>query len=149
MEHKDTETVPYVDIDRYMGLWYEIGRYPLRAEKGATHVTIENIRYNDHVKIINTHIKRGKQQKIVSKAFIIPNSGNAKLKIQLFWPFNSDFWIIELDRDYQWAVISNQKQSCLWILYRNPKISNEVLFPIVHNLIKRRFNLARITWTIQ
>lgn len=149
MRHKEVEVVPYVEPERYAGVWYEIGRYPQRFEKGATHVRAEYSLCNDSLSIVNSCLKKGKKRTVKGKAFIVPDSGNAKLKVQFCWPFKGDYWIIELDKDYQWAVVSNRKLSSLWILYRKPHINNEILLPIVYSLMERGFNLARVIWTIQ
>ncbi len=149
MKHKEVETVPYVELGKYAGVWYEIGRYPQRFEKGATHVTAEYVPCDGYLKVTNTCLKKGKKKTAKGKAFVVPDSGNAKLKVEFFWPFKGDYWIIELDKDYQWAVVSNRKLSSLWILYRKPHINNEILLPIVYSLMERGFNLARIIWTIQ
>lgn len=146
---RKNDTAPYVELEKYAGLWYEIGRYPQTFKKGATHVTAQYIPCDSYFKVINSCLRKGKKKIAKGKAFAVPDSGNAKLKVQFFWPFKGDYWIIELDKNYQWAVVSNCKLSYLWILCRKPHINNEVLLPIVYSLMEHGFNLARIVWTIQ
>ncbi len=147
--NKKIEAVPYVEINRYAGMWYEIGRYSNWHQKGTSNVSAEYIPRDGYLEVIKRYIKSNKNKKIKGKAFIIPDSSNAKLKIQFHWPLKKDYWIIDLDENYQWAVISNSLQTSLWILYRHPTICNEVLRPIVYRLVNRGFDLAKVHWTKQ
>ncbi|WP_321519399.1 lipocalin family protein [uncultured Bacteroides sp.] len=148
-QNKTIAVVPYVEIDRYAGVWYEIGRYPHWYERGAYNVSAEYILRNDYLEIINRCKRAKKEHQVKGKAFIVPDSGNAKLKVQFQWPFKGDYWIIDLDEDYQWAVVSNPSQTNLWILYRKPTICNEELRSIVYRLVNRGFELAKVHWTKQ
>jgi len=143
------DAVPYIEIDRYAGIWYEIGRYSHWYEKGISNVSAEYIPRDGYIDIINRYEKSNKYDEIRGKAFIIPDSGNAKFKVQFHWPFKGNYWIIDLDKDYQWAVVSNPSQTNLWILYRKPIIDNEKLRPIVYRLVNLGFELAKVHWTKQ
>ena len=148
-KHEKVETVPYVDVDKYVGTWYEIGRYPHWFERGASLVTAEYIQKDGYFDVINRCVKGYKKQEKRGKAFVLPNSGNSKFIIKFGWLLKGDYWIIDLDEHYTWAVISNPRQTKLWILYRQPYISDEVLRPILYRLVNRGFNSAKIVWTEQ
>jgi len=62
----------------------------------------------------------GKESSIRGKAWIVDKTTNAKLKVQFFWPFAGVYWIIELDKDYQWAVVGHPDRTYYWILSRTP-----------------------------
>lgn len=145
----EPQTVDSVDLQRYAGLWYEIARYPMWFEKGMTHVTAEYIPQGDYIRVINRGIKNGKPKEAKGKGFVVDNSGNAKLKIQFFWPFKGDYWIIDLDPAYQWVVISNKKRSTLWILSRTPQMDSELLNRLLRQLAADGFALQKIEMTIQ
>lgn len=147
--NKTIEAVPYVEITKYAGVWYEIGRYTHWYKKGASNVSAEYIPKDGYLEVINRCEKSNKLREIKGKAFIVPDSGNAKLKVQFQWPFKGNYWIIDLDENYQWAVVSNPSQTDLWILYRKPTICNELLRPIVYRLVNRGFELAKVHWTKQ
>ncbi|BEG99791.1 lipocalin family protein [Bacteroides sedimenti] len=148
-KHKNIDTVPYVEIERYAGIWYEIGRYPSWFEKDTCNVSAEFIPKEGYIEVINRCEKSKKEKKTQGKAYIVPESGNAKLKMQFRWPIKCDYWIIDLDDNYQWAVVSDSSQSSLWILYRQPLIENDELRPIVYRLVNRGFDLAKVHWTKQ
>lgn len=142
-------TVDTVDLNRYSGLWYEIARYPQWFEKNMTHVTAEYIVNEDYVRVINRGLRSGKHKMSKAKAFVVKNSGNARLRVQFFWPFRADYWIIDLDPAYQWAVVSNSKKSTLWILSRTPLLPKETLDTILRNLSFRGFDLSKLELTDQ
>jgi apolipoprotein D and lipocalin family protein len=151
MTKKDSllQTVPHVDIEKYSGLWYEISLYPQVFEKGCECTTAEYSFKEKYVEVINTCRKNGKIKKIKGKAFVVPNSGNAKLKVQFFWPFKGDYWIIALDEKYSWAVVSSPDKNYLWILSRTPKMDPTLYQRILDDLIQRGFDQNRIVKTKQ
>lgn len=148
-KHKIVTTTSYVDLEKYMGVWYEIGRYPCWFEWGASKVKVTYTLCDGCVEVLNQCIKMGKQRWVTGKAYILPNSGNAKLKVYFRWPLRGDYWIIDKSEDYTWAVVSDSKQRHLWILYRQPYISDEVIREIARSLTMRGFNSAKIIWTRQ
>jgi apolipoprotein D and lipocalin family protein len=141
------QTVASVDLLRYMGQWYEIALYPQRFEKGCECTTAEYYMHEKYVEVRNTCTKNGKTKTIKGKAFVVPNSGNAKLKVQFFWPFKGDYWIIALDNDYNWAVVSSPDKNYLWILSRSKKMAPELYQKIITDLINRGFDESRIIKT--
>ena len=142
------QTVTNVDILRYMGTWYEISLYPQRFEKGCSCTRAEYYLHTDFVEVRNTCTKNGKEKTVKGKAFIVPESGNAKLKVQFFWPFKGDYWIIALDSEYTWAVVSSPNKNYLWILSRSPKMDTSIYNNIIEDLVKKGFNKDRIIKTV-
>ena len=69
---------------------------------------------------------------------------NAKLKVTFFWPFSGDYWIIELDPDYQWVVVSEPKREYLWILSRTPQMPAAIYQDLLGKLHDRGFDLKQI-----
>lgn len=142
------QTVERVDIAKYSGHWYEIGLYPNRFEKDCRCTTAEYKPLSDGtLTVVNKCVKNGKFNLIKGKAFVVPNSGNAKLKVQFFWPFKGDYWIIDLDEDYQWAVVSEPSKKYLWILSRKPILKDEIWDKIVKRLQEKGFDIQKIIKT--
>jgi apolipoprotein D and lipocalin family protein len=117
-------TVDKVDLDRYMGKWFEIAAFPQRFEKGC-HCTTAEYEMTDkgYVRVFNT----------CRKAFVVKGSGNAKLRVQFFWPFRGNYWIIDLAEDYTFAVVGDPSRKYLWILSRTPEMD-----PVLYDEIVRR-----------
>jgi Bacterial lipocalin len=143
------KTVGYVDLAKYAGLWYEIAKYPKWYEKGMTQIRAEYIPMGDYIRVINSGIKKGKIKQIKGKAFVVKNSGNAKLRVQFFWPFKGDYWIIGLADDYSWAVVSDKKRSSLWILSRTPHLAAEIYDAVLGILRSDGFDLSKLVKTEQ
>ncbi len=147
------QTVPHVDIAQYAGKWYEIASFPQRFQRGchcttATYtvspkgfVVVENRCNKDSV--------NGKVSYIKGKAFVEANSGNAKLKVQFFWPFRAKYWIIDLADDYSYAVVSHPNMKYLWILCRKPVMEDGTYKAILARLEAKGFNLSKLQRTIQ
>lgn len=77
------------------------------------------------------------------------NTGNAKLKVQFFWPFKGDYWIIDIADDYSYAVVSNPNKKYLWILSRTPKMDAAVYQQIIMRLKEKGFDLTELKMTEQ
>jgi apolipoprotein D and lipocalin family protein len=120
-------TVDYVDVKRYMGLWYEVARLPTRFEKDCQHVTAEyRLMPDGQVSVLNTchkHELNGPVEKAKGTARVVDKVTNARLKVSFFWPFEGDYWILDLDHhDYQYALVGEPGRQNLWILSRHPHL---------------------------
>ena len=80
---------------------------------------------------------------------MVDGAGNAKLKVSFFGPFWGDYWIIDLDPDYQWAVVGVPNRKYLWILSRTPQMEAEVYEGIVSRLRDQGYDPARLNRTPQ
>jgi apolipoprotein D and lipocalin family protein len=147
------ETVPYVDLNKYAGKWYEIASFPQRFQKGCHCTTAEYTLSEKGYVIVENRCNRGsvtgKQSYIKGKAFVLHNSGNAKLKVQFFWPFKAKYWIIDLANDYSYAVVSHPNKRYLWILSRTPKLDDTVYQQIISRLTTKGFDIAKLQTTTQ
>lgn len=118
-------TVASVDLQQYVGKWYEIARYPNRFEKKCiSNVTATYTVLSDgKIRVVNAcKDKDGKVTEANGKARISDSRTNAKLKVTFFWPFYGDYWIVDLAPDYSYAVVSEPKREYLWILARAPQM---------------------------
>jgi apolipoprotein D and lipocalin family protein len=147
------ETVPHVDLNKYTGKWYEIASYPQRFQKGCYCTTAEYTLSDKGYVIVENRCNRdsinGKQSYIKGKAFLENDSGNAKLKVQFFWPFKAKYWIIDLADDYSYAVVSHPNKKYLWILSRTSKMNEEVYKQIISRLKEKGFKLGKLQVTQQ
>ena len=153
MNAQTLKTVPNVDLSKYVGKWYEIASYPQKFQKGC-HCTTAEYTLSDKGYVIvenrcNKDSVTGKQSYIKGKAFVEKNSGNAKLKVQFFWPFRGKYWIIDLAKDYRYAVVSNPNRKYLWILSRTPKMNEEDYNKITSRLKEIGFDLTKLQTTEQ
>ncbi|HEY5592789.1 MAG TPA: lipocalin family protein [Paludibacter sp.] len=147
------KTVQNVDLNKYAGKWFEIASYPQRFQKGCHCTTAEYTLSKKGYVIVMNRCNRdsinGKQSYIKGKAFVEKNSGNAKLKVQFFWPFTGKYWIIDLADDYTYAVVSHPNKKYLWILSRTPKMDNAIYQQILSRLREKGFDLTKLQTTKQ
>jgi apolipoprotein D and lipocalin family protein len=144
------QTVPEVNLERYGGLWYEIAAFPQKFQKGCKCTTAEyKLTGKNYISVINKCQKPGKFAKISGKAFVVKGSGNAKLKVQFFWPFKGDYWIVELDSDYTWAAVGNESRKYLWILARRPVMQETLYSDILKKLTLKGFDVSKLKKTDQ
>lgn len=142
------ETVKYVDLEKYSGVWYEIAAFPTRFEKGCSNTTAEyQISEKGHVIVINRCSRNNKRTSIKGKAFVVKNSGNARLKVQFFWPFRGDYWIFELADDYSVAAVGSPGRKYLWILARTSKIDEKVYQEFTSRMEKKGFDINLLQTT--
>lgn len=149
----ELKTVPFVDVKRYAGKWYEIASFPQTFQKGCHCTTAEYTMTDDGYLIVENRCNRGsingKQSYIKGKAFVQKNTGNAKLKVQFFFPIRGKYWIIDLADDYSYAVVSHPNRKYLWILSRTPKMYETVYSGIITRLKENGFDLTKLEKTVQ
>jgi len=114
------ETVNKVNLQKFSGVWYEMCHLPARFLEGCECISATyTIDRKGFVKVYNKCKKsNGKWVSISGKAFSVEGSGNSKLKVQFFWPFRADYYIIELAEDYSYAIVGEPRRRYMWILSR-------------------------------
>ena len=136
-DYPDLPTVDYVDLDRYLGRWYEIARYPNDFEQGCVGVTADySLRDDGQIGVVNTcrNSDGGAKERIQGVARVDDRTTNAKLKVSFFWPFSGPYWIIDLDPDYRYAVVGEPSRRFFWILSRTPTMEDETLKDILQKM---------------
>jgi lipocalin len=141
-------TVKELDLNRYLGTWYEIARFPHSFEKNLVGVTATySLRNDGLIKVLNQGYKNtlaGERSKAVGKAKI-PNSAEpGKLKVSFFWIFYADYFVLELDENYQYAMIGSSSDKYFWILSRTPQMAPEVYEMLLEKARKRGYNLEKL-----
>lgn len=139
------ETVPFVDLEKYAGVWYEISAFPIAPEKGCRCVTATySLTDKGYVTVWNRCVRDGKESSIEGKAFIKDSKTNAKLAVQFFWPFRGKYWLIELDENYQYAVVGHPNRNYLWILSRTPQMDKVLYDDLVERVKAKGFDVSRL-----
>ncbi len=125
---EELSTVHDVDFQRYTGTWYEIARLPNRFEKGLDKVSATyTLLDNSQIEVINSGFAPDGSQKITKgKAYVKNLDKPGELKVQFFWPFAGDYYIIDLDSEYQYALVGTPSRKYLWILAREKQLPESV-----------------------
>ncbi|QGY42660.1 lipocalin [Maribellus comscasis] len=147
----DYSTVKELDIERYLGTWYEIARYDHRFERDLVGVTATYSKRDDgKIKVVNRGYKNsldGELDEAVGKAKLTDEPG--KLKVSFFWIFYADYYVLELDKNYQWALIGSSNDKYLWILSRTPQLDEQVLINILKKAEQRGYSASELIWVKQ
>lgn len=147
------DVVSFVDLERYMGTWYEIARYPHRFQEGCVGTTATySLRDDGKVDVLNQCYKGkvdGELKKAHGKAWVIDSGTNAKLKVSFFWPFTGDYWIIDLGERYEYAVVGHPDRRYLWILSRSPEMDDQLYNNIIDKLKTQSYDTGKLIRTIQ
>jgi len=152
-DNKPLEVVPYVELQRYLGIWYEIATIPQRFQQGCVGVTAAySLRKNGDIQVVNTCIQGtldGETRTVRGKARVVDKASNAKLKVSFFWPFWGSYWIIGLDADYQWAIVGHPSRKYLWILSRSPQMDEALYDELLKLIADTGYDLGKIKRTLQ
>ncbi|KVT74810.1 lipocalin [Burkholderia territorii] len=128
-----------VDLDRYVGRWYEFARYENRFERGCDGVTAEYAKREDGLIGVRNTCREGspdgRARTSDGRAKIVADSGNAKLKVSFFGPFFfGDYWVLDHADDYSWSIVGEPSGRFLWILTRDAKPSAEQAMALVERV---------------
>ena len=135
------EVVQYVDLQKYLGKWYEIARLPAKFQEGCSETTATYTLLEDgNVSVLNECSRNGKVKKARGKAKVIDKKTNAKLKVTFFWPFYGNYWIIKLGDNYDYSVVGTPDRKYLWILSRTPQMDNKLLSELVEFVKSKGFS---------
>lgn len=153
------QTVPRVDLKRYIGKWYEIARYPNRFQKqcvGNTSATY-SLKKNGRIEVKNECLKKdGTVSAAIGEARVVDTATNAKLKVRFAPKFLSflpavwgDYWILDLDADYRHVLIGDPSREYLWILSREPEMSTAAYQQMLRKAESLGFDPAKVQKTPQ
>lgn len=145
------QTVEKVELNKYLGTWYEIARYEHFFEKDCKNVTANYSMMNEEtIKVINrcTKIQTNEKKEAMGRAYAIDET-NSKLKVSFFRPFYGDYWVLMLDENYKYAVVGTPSREYLWILARTSKLDEKIKNEILEKLPSLGFDTSKLIWTIQ
>jgi len=147
------ETVPHVELARYLGTWHEIASFPQSFQRGCTATTATySLRDDGQLDVINRcrlGSPAGKMKEARGRARIVDRVTNAKLEVSFFRPFWGPYWIIDLAPDYSFAVVGHPGRDYLWILSRSPTMSDDTYQKILARLRAQRYETSRLVRTVQ
>lgn len=140
-----------VDLQRYLGRWYELARHENRFQKGMDAVTADYTLLPDGgVQVINRGTRgwpEGETSSVKGKAIVADEETHAKLKVSFFGPlYTGDYWVLDHGEDYEWSIVGEPSGRYLWVLSRVPRPDStvaEAIFARVEALGYDRWALRR------
>ena len=147
---KVPEPAKPVELDRYLGKWFEIARHENRFQKGLDAVTAEyTLRADGKIGIVNSGCQSGPggtRSSVEGRAIIVDETTNAKLKVSFFGPlYTGDYWVLDHGDDYDWSIVGEPSGRYLWILSREAKLAPAA----AEALLKRVEALGYDRWALR
>lgn len=137
------KTVSDLDLNEFMGTWYEIARFDHRFERGMTDVTATYRLLDDgKIEVINRGIRDGKPMESIGKAKTTDQPG--RLRVSFFWEFYSDYDILAMGNNGEWALIGSRSPKYLWILARTPHLAPATLGSIIEQAKALGYNTDKL-----
>lgn len=144
----DNSVVTSFDLTRFLGDWYKIARFDHRFERGMQQTKANyTLREDGKVDVRNTGTKNGNHSEAKGVARLTGTPG--LLRVSFWRPFYSDYRIMLLDDNYQYALIGSGSDKYLWILSRSPQISDEIKNEILSEAQKRGYDTDKLIWVKQ
>ena len=143
-----------LNVARYMGTWYEIAKYPnFFQRKCASNTVAEYSTQPDGtVRVFNRCTQdNGKVIDALGQARQIGNATSPKLEVRFapawlsFLPFVwGNYWVIDIDPEYQLVAVSEPKREYLWILSRTPEVDGKAYEGLLARLVKSGFDMGKL-----
>lgn len=147
-------TIPSLDVQRYLGTWYEIAKYPNRFQRQCASDTraVYGLQDDGRIQVVNQCLREdGSLMEAVGVARQVGPPDSAQLKVRfapawlsflpLVW---GDYWVIDLDPEYRLVAVSEPKRAYLWVLSRTPEVDAEAYRQLLARLEARGFDLNRL-----
>lgn len=149
-KNKETALICDLNLEQYLGTWYEVGKLSAKAQQGMDNVTATySLKSNGKINVYNKGYKKGKKRSITGSAWLREKECAGGLYVRFFWPLKSEYNVIKLAKDYRYAVVTGDDKDKLWILSRTPKMNRRDYKSIIKFLNKEKFDVKSILKTKQ
>ncbi|XP_008794329.1 temperature-induced lipocalin-1 [Phoenix dactylifera] len=156
---KAMTVVKGLDVERYMGRWYEIASFPsfFQPKNGENTRATYTLNPDGTVNVLNETWSNGKRDSIEGTAYKAnPNSDEAKLKVKFYVPpffpiipVTGNYWVLYIDDGYQYALVGEPSRKYLWILCRQTRMDDEVYNLLVEKAEKEGYDVKKLHKTPQ
>jgi apolipoprotein D and lipocalin family protein len=148
-DDKPPLAVADVDLARFQGKWYEIAKLPRATETGCEGTTATyRLKPDGKLDLQSECMAEGVTRRMIAEAVVTEPDTPGKLSLDI-GGFYGDYWILEVGKDYEYAVVGHPTRSYLWILSRTPALPHEDLTRIVDGARRRQFDTSRLEYTPQ
>lgn len=143
-----------LDVPRYMGSWYEIAKFPNSFQRKCASDTRADysVQPDGKLQVINRCKQAsGQISEAIGAARQIGPANSPKLKVRFAPAWLSlipavwgNYWIIDLDADYQLAAVSEPSRQYLWVLARTPQITPQAYAALLERLEKQGLDVRKL-----
>ena len=144
----DNAPVAVLDLNRYLGEWYEIARFDHSFERGVEQAKANYTQNADGtIKVVNSGIKNGKPKTAIGKGKMTDTPG--LLRVSFFGPFYADYRVMLIDKDYAYALVGSGSADYLWLLSRSPELSETAKSELLAEAQRRGYDAGELIWVRQ
>ena len=147
------EPVKQLDLQKYVGHWFEIARFDHSFERGLTGCTAEySINQDGSIKVLNSGYKNslsGPFKQSEGKARRPDDSKPGMLEVSFFLNFYSQYNVLELADDYRYALVGSKSDKYLWILSRTPHMQQSDIDFLLRSATRRGYDISKLIWVDQ
>ncbi len=136
-----------VDVSKYMGQWFEVARFPAPNQKDCD-CAEANYTFDPQgfVKVLNKCAKQDGTSSVAEGKAIPKNSANTKLEVFFGGPVAGNYWVLDIEPNYQWVVIGEPCKNMGWILSRTRQLAPEVLAARVQTLAQKGYDVSKLIY---
>jgi lipocalin len=144
----DNAPVAVLDLNRYLGEWYEIARFDHSFERGVEQAKANYTQNADGtIKVVNSGVKDGKPKTAIGKGKTTDTPG--LLRVSFFGPFYADYRVMLIDKDYTYALVGSGSADYLWILSRTPGLPENAKSELLAEARRRGYDTGKFIWVRQ
>ena len=146
-----TAVTPF-DVNKYLGKWYEIARFDFRFERNLNNTTANySLNANNTVRVVNRgyNYVENKWSQATGKAKFVKEPNKAMLKVSFFGPFYGGYNVVELDKDYKYALIIGQSTKYMWLLSREKTMPKEIIDKYLETAKNAGCDVSKLIWVEQ
>ena len=144
----DNAPVAALDLNRYLGEWYEIARFDHSFERGIERAKANyTLNEDGTIKVVNSGVKAGKPKTAIGKGKRTDTP--ALLRVSFFGPFYADYRVMMIDADYTYALVGSGGADYLWILSRTPKLADDAKSELLAEAKRRGYDTDKLIWVKQ
>jgi apolipoprotein D and lipocalin family protein len=153
------KTIASLDVPRYMGTWYEIAKFPNWFQRKCASNTqaVYSVRPDGNLKVLNScKTAEGEISSAEGTARQIGSKDLPRLEVRFapawlsFIPMVwGDYWVIDLDPQYQVAAVSDPRREYLWVLSRTPQLDKKTYDQLLERLQAQQFDTRKLELTKQ
>ena len=144
----DNAPVAALDLNRYLGEWYEIARFDHSFERGVEQAKANySLKDDGTIEVVNSGIKNGKPKTAIGKGKRTDTP--ALLRVSFFGPFYADYRVMLIDKDYSHALVGSGSADYLWILSRTSGLSENAKSELLAEAKRRGYDTGKLIWVEQ